>query len=244
MNKTIYYLIVLVCFVSGMSITSCSDSEELMFNLEKPGVYFYKSAGNEYTDSLNYSFVISAASVIKDTLDQELRVRIMGQAASYDREINLIVEDSSTAVQGEHFDLPDAVIMPANAFEVYVPIYLYRTEDLKESVKRAYFTLKDSEDFIVGYQDNQQHIITVTDKLTRPNDWNGGLTDLFYGVYSVRKHEFMVQTLGTTSITMGTGAAISQMMSFQQQMLVALAKYKTENGSMIDENGNEVTFPN
>lgn len=244
MNKIIYYLITITCTITAVILTSCSESEELMFNIEKPGVYFYKLNGQEGIDSLDYSFVISPASVLKDTLDEELRVRIMGQAAPYDREINLKVDDSSTAIRGEHFDFPNPLILPANAFEVYVPVYLYRTEDLKESVKTIYLTLAESEDFIVGFQGNKQHIIKVTDMLTRPSDWYGGLTDLFYGTYSMRKHEFMVQTLGTTNITFATGAAISQMMAFQQKMLVEIVKYEAENGPMIDENGNRVTFPN
>ncbi|MDD7888020.1 DUF4843 domain-containing protein [Flavivirga sp. 57AJ16] len=244
MNKIIFFIVMFTCMAGSIILTSCSDSEELMFNLEKPGVYFHKLAGQENIDSLAYSFVVSPASVVKDTLDEELRIRVMGQAAAFDREVNLVVEDSSTAIQGVHYDMPTPIILPANAFEVYVPLYVYRTEDLKEEIKSLYFSLKESEDFIVGYQGNSQHIITITDKLTRPSDWYGGLTDLFYGAYSIRKHEFMVQTLGTISITMGTGGAISQMMSFQQQMLVALTKYEAENGPMIDENGNQVLFPN
>tara|TARA_B100001179_G_C18545384_1_gene383561 strand:- start:410 stop:1117 length:708 start_codon:yes stop_codon:yes gene_type:complete len=230
--------------LAGITMTSCSESEQQMFDLEKDGVYFYKLNGQETIDSLDYSFVISPASVVEDTLDQELRIRVMGQATSFDREINLVVEDSSTAVRGVHFDFPNPLVLPANAFEVYVPLYVYRTEDLKEGVKTIYFTLEESDDFTVGYQANNQHIIKLTDQLTRPSDWYGGLTDSFYGAYSIRKHEFMVQTLGTTNITMGTGAALSQMSSFQQKMLVELVKYEAENGPMIDENGSQVSFPN
>ncbi|MAW95390.1 MAG: hypothetical protein CMF33_09205 [Leeuwenhoekiella sp.] len=243
MNRKIYFLMLSALTLVGLLAISCSESEELMFDLEKPGVYFYKLAGNEYLDSLNYSFVVYPESVVKDTLEEELRIRVMGTAASFDREINLVVEDSSTAIEGKHFDLPNSIVMPADAYEVYVSLYLYRTEDLKESEKKIYFTLKSSEYFNAGYTDNLQHIITVTDQLTRPSDWTGGLTDVFYGADSKRKHEFMVQTLGTVSITMGTGSSISEMMSFQQKMLVALSEYEAENGPMLDENGNRVSFP-
>lgn len=241
--KTLTNLTAFICLLGVLILSSCSADENLMFDQEKSGIYFYKAAGYEFTDSLNFSFVIFPESQTSETLEEELHLRIMGQAAAEDRVVNLLVADSSTAVRGEHFDFPETVIIPANEFEVFVPVTLYRTEDLKESVKRIYFTLEASEDFTEGITDNLQHIITVTDQLTRPSDWNGGLTDLFYGAYSERKHEFMVQTLGTTSITMGTGGSISEMMSFQQQMLVALAKYEAENGPMFDEAGNQVTFP-
>lgn len=245
--KNILKIISLIGITSGV-IASCTSDELLMYNQEKPGVYFYQIGATangplEGTFGVDYNFITEPASKTKDTLTEELLLRIMGVAVNYDREINIVLEDSSSAVQGVHFDLPDPVIMPANTYEVYIPVYLYRTDDLQTDTKTIYLTIEESNDFDTGYDANLQHYITVTDQLTQPSDWPGFISDSYYGTYSKVKHEFIVQTLGTIRITMATGSSISQIMSFYQKLILALSRYEAANGPLLDENGVRVTFP-
>ena len=66
-------------------MTSCSESEELKFNIEKPGVYFYKLAGQESIDSLSTDVnirITELENTIEDKMekldDQKMDRKMLG----------------------------------------------------------------------------------------------------------------------------------------------------------------------
>lgn len=219
-----------------LTAVACSKEERLTYN-ESPSVYFYKFRTNP--DSTNYTFVVKPDSVLTDTL--YLMLRITGVAADKDRKVNIVLADSSTAQQGKHFNIPEAIIK-AGAYDTRVPVIVLRSPDEKDSVFVAYFNIAASADFQPGYFADLTYKIGITDQLIKPGDWSG-ITELFYGAYSKVKHQFMVSRLGTTAITISTGAQFSEIMSILQKMRVELIKYEAENGPLTDENGIRVTFP-
>ena len=214
-------------------ISACSKEERLMYK-EAPAIYF--SRDFVMPDSINYTFAVKPDTVLRDTV--YLNIRISGLATKTDRKFNLVIADSSTAVKGKHFDIGPTVIK-AGEYAIKFPVYLFRTADMKDKVFAIYFRIAGSDDFAAGFGNSLNYQIKVTDKLLKPADWS----DFFYGAYSLTKHQFMVSRLGTTAITMGTGAQFSQIMSILQKMRVDLVKYENANGPLIDENGNRVTFP-
>ena len=219
-----------------LTVASCKKEERLTYN-ESSSVYFYKFRTNP--DSTNYTFVVKPDSVLTDTL--YLMLRISGVAVDKDRKVNIVLADSSTAQQGKHFNIPEAIIK-AGAYDAKIPVYVLRSPDEKDSIFIAYFNIAPSADFKPGYNSDLTYKIGITDQLIKPSDWNG-ITELFYGAYSKAKHQFMVSRLGTTAITISTGAQFSEIMSILQKMRVELIKYEAENGPLIDENGVRVTFP-
>lgn len=214
-------------------VSACTKEERLMFK-ESPSIYF--SRDFTFPDSISYSFVVKPDTVQRDTV--YLNVRITGTAMNTDRKFNLMIADSSTAVRGTHFDIGDPVIK-AGEYAAKIPVYLLRTPDMKHKVFSIYFRIGASNDFQAGFNNNLNYQVVVTDMLLKPSDWS----TFFYGAYSLVKHQFMVSRLGTTAITMGTGAQFSEIMSILQKMRVELIKYENANGPLIDENGNRVTFP-
>ncbi|MBV7531399.1 DUF4843 domain-containing protein [Chitinophaga sp. sic0106] len=229
-------LLLLIAAVVLVFTQACTKEDRLMYDQE-PSVYFYKQIVNP--DSVNYSFVVKPDSVTQDTI--WLNLRITGKAGNTDRKINIQLDDSSTATAGKHFMMPQAVIA-AGTYSVRTPVIILRSPDEKDSVFTAYFSIGDSPDLQKGYSDKLSYKISVTDQLVKPSDWNG-ITELFYGSYSKVKHQFMVSRLGTTAVTMSTGAQFSELMSILQKMRVDLLKYEAINGPLIDENGTRVTFP-
>jgi Domain of unknown function (DUF4843) len=204
-------------------ISACGKEDRLMYK-EPPAIYF--SRDFVLPDSINYTFVVKPDTVLRDTV--YLNIRITG----------LVIADSSTAVKGTHFDIGPAVIK-AGEYAIKFPVYLFRTPDMKNKVFSVYFRIASSDDFAAGFANSLKYQIRITDMLLKPADWS----DFFYGAYSLTKHQFMVSRLGTTAITMGTGAQFSEIMSILQKMRVELVKYENVNGPLIDENGNRVTFP-
>jgi len=214
-------------------ISACGKEERLMYK-ESPAIYF--SRDFPLPDSVNYTFVVKPDTLLRDTV--YLNIRITGLATDADRKFNLVIADSSTAIKGTHFDIGPAVVK-AGQYAVKFPVYLFRTPDMKNKVFSVYFRIASSDDFAEGFAGNLKYQIRVTDMLLKPSDWS----DFFYGAYSLTKHQFMVSRLGTTAITMGTGAQFSEIMSILQKMRVELIRYENANGPLVDENGNRVTFP-
>ncbi|ATL46056.1 hypothetical protein COR50_02135 [Chitinophaga caeni] len=231
--KSIYkFLFTISCIAACYA---CSKEERLMFD-EPAGIYFYDGTNVVDKDSVDYSFIIKPDTLVQDTV--YLYLRISGEASDVDRAVNIGFTGKTTAIEGKHFTLTPPVIK-AGEYDAEVPVYLHRTEDMQDSTFVIQFEIKDNEVFRQGPTDRLLYKITVTDQLIKPSDWQ----TLFYGSYSKVKHQFMVSRLGTTAITISTGAQFSQIMSILQKMRVELLNYEKENGPLFDENGDRVTFP-
>ncbi|SEW54218.1 DUF4843 domain-containing protein [Chitinophaga arvensicola] len=220
-------------FLIYLLIGACGKEDRLMYK-EAPSISFRRDV--VMPDSINYTFVVKPDSLLTDTI--YLNIRISGVASDKDRKFNLMTGENSTAIKGKHFDIGETVIK-AGVYAIKFPVYLHRTPDMKDKIFSIYFRMGSSDDFKAGFDNSLTYQVKVTDKLLKPADWS----DFFYGSYSLAKHQFMVSRLGTTAITMGTGAQFSQIMSILQKMRVELIKYENVNGPLIDENGNRVTFP-
>jgi hypothetical protein len=228
-----------------LAFAGCKKSEKLMYR-EDPRVYFSKYATNP--DSVIYSFAIQPDNRMSDTV--YLTMRIMGTATDYDREIGLAIADTSTAVRGYHFDLGD-LVMPANQYETRIPVVLYRKPGLKDSLVTIDFTVVESKDFKPGYDDipstiykktRLQYKVVLNDYLLKPTRWDCCLAS-YLGTYSEVKFRFVIQTTGKTDWDDALGTTPGIMSYVSQAVRLALYEYEQVNGPLIDENGEQVTFP-
>ena len=222
-------------FLAGWLLVGCNKEDRLMYEND-PGIFFFEGWYILNPDSIDRTFVVKPEDIIKDTV--MLNLRISGFAADKDREVNLVVADSSTGERGKHFQF-DPVIIKAGEYTAQVPVYLSRTPDMKTKQFRIWLTLGESADFEPAFGNRTSYLIKVTDQLSKPEDWG----DWLYGNYSLVKHQFMVSRLGHARITMSMGAQFSEMLSILQKMRTELADYELEHGVLIDENGDQVTFP-
>jgi hypothetical protein len=242
MNSFFSYTRIIYALVIGLAITGCSKENRLMYK-EDPRVYFYTSA------SVDYTFAVRPPSYTVDTL--YMPIRIMGSAVNKDRTFNLKVEDSSTAKLGYHFSFAPLVI-PANTYQISLPVYLYRKPGLKDSIVVAYISIAESDDFKLGYIDGLttngtasgpgrlRYRFSITDQLTKPANWETVWIN-YFGVFSKVKFQFLIQTTGRTS---WTSTGLPQDLNFMiQTAKYALYNYEQANGPLMDEFGNRVTFP-
>lgn len=235
------YLIAMLLMATLIS-AGCNKQNAIMYK-EDPRVYFKKV--NVLSDSLVYSFGVKANSVLADTV--YLQLRIMGTAADYDREINIHLSDTSTAKAGYHFNL-GPLVMPANKYETKIPVYLYRKPGLKDSMVTADFIIGGSKDFQPGYNDKMANGVTdrlhykisITDKLSKPANWDGRLLP-YFGTYSLVKLQYMIQVTGRTDWTVLIYP--NELNALTQQVKLALSEYETVNGKLLDENGAVIEFP-
>lgn len=238
----------LLYFLVGISLfASCKKTTDLMYKSD-PRVYFYKYGRTPDQDSTNYNFSYQDVSVVKDTIYVQLR--IMGDATNYDREVNILVDDSSTAVENQDFAFGPKIIH-AGAYADSIPVYLFKTAKMESGELHLNMTIGTSKDFKPGYTDNSWDLtaggsrlnfaINITNQLTKPAFWDNSLA-YFFGTYSQVKFQYIIVVSGITDWSSSPYPATTTYIV--QQVKAALLQYEQDNGHpLLDENGNEVTFP-
>ncbi|WEK37536.1 MAG: DUF4843 domain-containing protein [Candidatus Pseudobacter hemicellulosilyticus] len=147
MNRTIYSLLLGLSILLG---TACKR-ESLMTYVSADNIYFDYIAGADpatdylgrYTDSIELTFSFSDGSVQDSTIG--IPVSVTGVAQSYDRTFRLIVDPSSTARPGVHYELPAAFVLPAGKIKDSVFIHFKRAADLKTAAQTLLLHLEDSD---------------------------------------------------------------------------------------------------
>lgn len=232
-------------------MTSCKKAELIKYQLPDM-VYFYKASGLTNNDSTTYSFAIKDKTLLTDTVF--LPMQIMGGAKDYEREIKLVAVDSlTTAVAGTDYVLIKTVI-PAGAFNANVPMIVKRDPVIKTIEKRLVLEVQQSKDFLPGVPSTSvtsisnaggttRYLVKINDYLTKPNNWDTYLK-IFFGAYSQVKYGFIIQATGRALFPLGVpgGLSYDQMSYYRQVCRNALAEYVAQNGPLIDEFENPVTF--
>lgn len=244
MRSTILYIIPGVLMLVAASCTK----EDLIPYEQDPRIYFSKVIRNsgKYGDSINYTFGVKPLDLQVDTVI--LQLNIMGLATDADRTINLMVEDSSTAVKGYHYNF-GPLVMPAGKYTTEIPVLIYKRPGMKDSTLLLYLAIGESKDFKPGYtdktttssvRDRLHYKISMTDQLIKPSNWDNSLVSSF-GAYSKVKYQFMITSTGKTEWDVTIFP--SEQNYLVQACKEALYNYEQQHGPLIDEAGNRVTFP-
>ncbi len=118
-NKFIKCAVAAFAIPSMLLFAACDDEDYMKFDLSRSGVYFTK-------DTLNFSFGVTPVEVREYTYN--IPVKVMGGLSDEKREIGYtVVADSTTAVEGVHYTIGEACIMPAS-IEGVIPVTVYRNE--------------------------------------------------------------------------------------------------------------------
>ena len=209
-------IIYTVLFLVAIGLTGCQKAEYLLFN------DIARVQMDEANEILT-SFYYMDAAIGRDTVyltvntigDPENRVRqiALEQISEYDVEYkydekgnlidSILTEKPNKAVAGVHYVpmddpemLPLLVIQP-NAVTAEIPVILLRDASLKEDDYRLCLRLKATDDFRLGETGKLSGTIVLSDKLSKPNFWNSSVDRYYFGVYSTRKHEFMIEVMQT-----------------------------------------------
>lgn len=125
------YTIVTLLLPAATMFSSC-DEEYLVFDVNNPGIYFTR-------DTLEYSFSVTPIEVKRYTYN--VPVRIMASVSDKTRPIGFMTDpDSTNAVEGTHYELGEAVILP-DSINGYIPITFIR-ENLEGTYATGYTRYK------------------------------------------------------------------------------------------------------
>ncbi|WP_316792193.1 DUF4843 domain-containing protein [Pedobacter frigoris] len=250
-------LLCLATLVIG--ITSCS--KELVYK-NMPGIYIDKEKLTA-RDSTAYSFAEKSATLMLDTI--YIPVKISGELSGTDRIVPLTANAAKTnATAGTHYQILPTVVK-ANELTARAAVLLKRTPDLKTNQLRIFLEIVPNAEFpliIANTKTNSTfngeasatynpgYLIKLTDQILKPDTWDGSGSwfKYYFGAYSAVKFKFIIEVTGRTvwgdRARYGADAPTSaQMQIYYTKVITALYEYEKINGPMIDETGNQVTFP-
>lgn len=187
---------------------------EMMDYSGKPGIYFavqVKPASGygaldewAYVDTTRVSFV----KIIGEDTTINIRVRVLGYLADYDRMFHFDILDTAgnAAIPGVHYDaLETNGYIRANTEYTDIPIHLYRDESLQDTSYVIDLALRETDEFSLpmniwksndGYTTGEpnilRHLIIIDDALYKPQNWN----DTYFGTYSQKKFQLMLDVGG------------------------------------------------
>jgi hypothetical protein len=249
--------IIFIAFIIIL-FNSCDKSEITPYNSVYDGIAFYIAGDNSETDSLSYSFAYNTEHLEKDTI--YIKMRLSGEIKSYDREIGVESTKATTATENVHFDLPN-IVLPAGEGFINYPLIIYNTPDLTENDYKIVLKIVPTKDLLVAPLGREIGTTTVTgtgisnsattinidkftvkfnNKLTAPEYWS--LLNSSYGSFSITKFQFMLKILGADAMNSVPEWSYNQTINNRIKMQNALIDYVNENGPMIDENNEVVSF--
>lgn len=253
------YIRVMLLIVLSWAILSCED-DDIPGASYQSGVWFYASAETfpssfdsvafEKVFSGSYSFYFHKESDVDTFVLPE--IRLMGMPVNYDRSINLVAAEGTTAVEGEQFEIIDRVL-PANAIS-FIPRVLLKNKNLGEEEKVIKFVLAPSDEFparVVGDTVSDDHTFLVSlryelklsNLIQEPPYWSQ--CAIHFKAWSRVKYDFMVEKLGKYwGVEPISPSDMNEMFNDALKMKEELELWrKAHNGEyMLDENGIRVTF--
>jgi hypothetical protein len=186
------------------------DAPDCWLNFE-----YLNSGGNPVYDSTlitpaaresTYSFVYSGDDVTVDTV--WFKVTTTGFLSDRDRPLALAQlpplpgDATAVAAPGEHyvpFNSPEMApyhVIPAGAAEANIPVVVKRAPSLAAGDVRLRFTFKENAHFKPGYAHMIERSLLVSNRLSKPNNWDGTRALTVFGAYGPVKHKFLIDASG------------------------------------------------
>ena len=179
-------LCVSACTQEEVETYSADDSVYFTWAVEGTGA----TLGTSKKDSLSTSFAFHLPDIVLDTFN--VPIKTQGFVVDYNRSVKIEALTSSSAIKGTHFNIPTSVIIPADSINGVVPIYLFRTPDMKEKVLSIKIKLVPNGHFntnIVGEDEElsfDEFELTISDILVEPLFWTQ-FGYRYLGTFSIKK---------------------------------------------------------
>ena len=220
----------------------------LMLSCQNEGFYYQDEARVRLegpyewalgTDSLDYSFAFYPSSITETAMNMTLFV--MGNITDYERSAKIEIVKGETSASEDQYSLPTEIKVPANTYAIPFTIVLKRTSDLSTKNVRLRIRIVDTGDFHVGVVEHNGFTIKWNDMLSKPRNWDE--LNEFFGVFSLVKFRFIIDTLGVGEFNIDT-MSWGQLNNYRIVMKNALTAYnEAHTGNPLkDENGQLVSF--
>ena len=258
--KTLYNIRIMLAVMLLGIVAACEDDDKIPGASYDAGVWFYGTGDvivqgkfdmDEYNKIFSgfYSFYFYPG--VEEHIFELPEIRLMGKPVDYDRKVNLVAGEGSTAVEGVHFVIEDNVL-PANAVS-FTPKVLLLKKNLGDEEKMVKFVLEPFEEFpaqVFGdtVSDDKTFLISLRYELkfsnlvSEPPYWSQcGI----FGDWSRVKFDFMYEKLGKYwGVEPVSPADRNYMYDDLLRMRRELQLWQTEHPGekMLDEKAKQASF--
>lgn len=173
-----------------------------------------------------------------------LKVKILGAVADYDREISLrVVDDLSTALQGDYDILQPTYTLPAGEVYGIIPIKFNRTASLQGNERSLVLELMENEDFTLPirmwrnstteYVSVVRHTIVISDKYVQLPGYRTG----HFGTFSEKKMKLIIELSGLKLNDFNEILPVTMTKTIGQKLDRYLAEMKAKGTPVYEEDG-------
>lgn len=225
-------------------LISCEKHDVELYSNETSLIFEMFSESGVSRDSMSLSFPLKGEECTEDTL--WFKMRILGRAVSYNREIKLKINEEGTTAQPENYKLP-ALFIPADAYSVDVPLVVYR-EGVKDTIVRLELQVEPNEYFGLGFSNMTKGIFRWGDKMMMPDSWyatnNLESYKRYFGEYSETKYVFILKALNFEELPYPYTNEYLTFKGYNEKVRAKLFEYNAgPDGPLMDEYGDPVSFP-
>jgi hypothetical protein len=171
-------------------------------------------------------------------------VKILGAVADYDREISLrVVDDLSTALQGDYDILQPTYTLPAGEVYGIIPIKFNRTASLQGNERSLVLELMENEDFTLPirmwrnstteYVSVVRHTIVISDKYVQLPGYRTG----HFGAFSEKKMKLIIELSGLKLNDFNEILPVTMTKTIGQKLDRYLAEMKAKGTPVYEEDG-------
>ncbi|AMQ01652.1 hypothetical protein AY601_4831 [Pedobacter cryoconitis] len=242
--KYLLYVTAVIC------LFSCKK-EALETYQGKDGVSFFAYTYQQLNTTAvrSYSFALQSTEKTRDTM--YIPLRITGKLSDGPRTVLLKTAEGTTATSGVDFELKEAII-PPGVYLFNYPLVLINSAGMASNVYRIVLEPAETKDFTLGTfgqtpgndeitEENFRYLkVDVTSQYIEPAYWGNLLTD--FGEFSAVKYKFMVKVLGITDFSLEKIGS-DGLLNYPVTLRNALAAYEAANGPLLDEKGQQISFP-
>ncbi len=224
MKQIIIYCLSLLC----VSFYGCKIDEIEVFDVNN--VYVQFEFEEYHASSLKFPG--------QDEAVFDATIFIHGLELSSAQEISITVDESSTAVEGVHYDLDDSYYFPVDTLNAVLPITIYFTEDMNTT---SYFLVLN-----IGNLGNvnagplAQTTIKIDKMVFKPDWWGDSYPNYnsvgrtLLGTYSDMKYIYFIEATGISDMTDWPYAdMLKATLEFKQWLI--------DNGPLYDEDDKLIT---
>jgi hypothetical protein len=238
MNKLIYKIAVLFMAVS---LVSC---EKGLMNFDNENADIYFSDAGKAPTTIAYDSVYVSFSYTK-ALDsvRNIVVAVTGGRVDHDREYSLMIDPSSTAIEGTHYEpLPEKFVIRKNALADTIKLKLLKTPDMQTASYLIVFDLFANENFGTSWKSRlvaSKPMSTIRTKIAfnniirKPKYWNDG----WFGAFSQKKLFFICEFLEITPQYMDTSIPPAEVSAYAKMVQRRLDRLASEGKTVYEDNG-------
>lgn len=265
MNKIMKRIFKILTLIAGVVfISSCT--KEMMDYSGPESIYFAVRDGNKTMSSTGWPYVpytnVEFVKTTADTIVANVLIRATGETKPYERRVDLeVIADSSSALKGQHYHVPQSVTLGAGLIETFIPVSWFRTPDMKLQEMRLQIKLVANEHFSLIFKswdnpkeltsgtvyngfDASRHNLICSDILVKPSNWLGSFDATTkkeksaFGAFSPKKFLLIQSLMGysysdfMSSETMTIGLQYA-ISRYMSNYLVA--KYKAKEPVLEDD---------